>query len=319
GGSGGGLGKPDNSNEDGGGSEEPQQPNGSGGGSGKPQKPQKPNNHGEGNGKPEQPNKGNGTTEKPEKPNNSGGNAYTPSNSNKSSNETGNASSTETNNRDSVNRTHRSSTQNDSNSQSNNGENSSNSNNIDQPSMNQTTENNQNRESNEHQLMNRFNQMTTGSFKYNPFVLNQVKQLGSNKEQVSDSEISAVLKKQNFADNAFLNELQKDTNYFKFQYFNPLKSRDYYKNLDKQVLALITGDIGSMPDLKKPENKNTTGKYEYHTSSDEEMTHTKDKEASDTIQMKFERTLFALITAMLIIFVGVVIGYFVRRKNDKLK
>jgi hypothetical protein len=28
--------------------------------------------------------------------------------------------------------------------------------------------------------------MTTGSFKYNPFVLNQVKQLGSNKEQVSD-------------------------------------------------------------------------------------------------------------------------------------
>ncbi|WP_312632503.1 SdrH family protein, partial [Mammaliicoccus sciuri] len=78
-----------------------------------------------------------------------------------------------------------------------------------------------------------------------------------NKEQVSDSEISAVLKKQNFADNAFLNELQKDTNYFKFQYFNPLKSRDYYKNLDKQVLALITGDIGSMPDLKKPENKNT--------------------------------------------------------------
>ncbi len=82
--------------------------------------------------------------------------------------------------------------------------------------MNQTTENNQNRESNEHQLMNRFNQMTTGSFKYNPFVLNQVKQLGSNKEQVSDSEISAVLKKQNFADNAFLNELQKDTNYFKF-------------------------------------------------------------------------------------------------------
>ena len=24
----------------------------------------------------------------------------------------------------------------------------------------------------------------------------------------------------------------------------------YYKNLDEQVLALITGEIGSMPDLK---------------------------------------------------------------------
>ncbi len=27
------------------------------------------------------------------------------------------------------------------------------------------------------------------------------------------------------------------------------------RNLDEQVLALITGEIGSMPDLKKPEDK----------------------------------------------------------------
>ena len=37
--------------------------------------------------------------------------------------------------------------------------------------------------------------------------------------------------------------------------FNPLKSERYYRNLDEQVLALITGEIGSMPDLKKPEDK----------------------------------------------------------------
>ena len=32
-------------------------------------------------------------------------------------------------------------------------------------------------------------------------------------------------------------------NYFRFQYFNPLKSERYYRNLDEQVLALITGEI----------------------------------------------------------------------------
>ncbi|MGX8003924.1 SdrH family protein [Staphylococcus hominis] len=41
-------------------------------------------------------------------------------------------------------------------------------------------------------------------------------------------------------------------NTFRFQYFNPLNAKEYYKNLDEQVLSLITSDIGSMPDLKKP-------------------------------------------------------------------
>ncbi|MGU3344439.1 SdrH family protein, partial [Staphylococcus succinus] len=174
-----------------------------------------------------------------------------------------------------------------------------------------------NEDSDDGQLISRFNQMSVGSFKYNPFVLNQVRQLNNNVDKVSDKDISAILRKQDFADNSYLNKLQKDTNYFKFQYFNPLKSTDYYKNLDKQVLALITGDIGTMPDLKKPEGKALTGKYEYHSSTDEEMTHTKEKEASDTIDIKFERTLFALMTAMIMIFIGMVVGYFVHRKNKK--
>ncbi|MGW8027612.1 SdrH family protein [Staphylococcus xylosus] len=172
-------------------------------------------------------------------------------------------------------------------------------------------------QSNENQLINRFDQMSAGSFKYNPFVVNQVKQLSSGAKTVSDKEISSVLRRQTFADNAFLNELQKGTNYFKFQYFNVLKSSDYYKNLDNQVLALITGEIGSMPDLKNPKRQQSSGKYEYHSSSEDELTHTTDEQSKNAIDIKFERTLFALITAMIIIFVGMVLGYFVNRRNKK--
>ncbi|WP_289687336.1 SdrH family protein, partial [Staphylococcus nepalensis] len=172
---------------------------------------------------------------------------------------------------------------------------------------------------NEHQILNRFSQMSTGSFKYNPFVVNQAKQLNDNQDDVSNKEILSMLRPHKFDDNSFLNELQKGTNYFKFQYFNPLKSQDYYQNLDNQVLALITGEIGSMPDLKNPKTKNASGKYEYHSSSDEEITETTKRDAQNTIDIKFERTLFALITAIIVIFVGVLVGYFVHRKNSKIK
>ena len=165
------------------------------------------------------------------------------------------------------------------------------------------------------QILNRFNQMSTGSFKYNPFVVNQVKQLNNGEQKISNRDILSILRPQRFDDNAFLNELQKGTNYFKFQYFNPLKSQDYYQNLDDQVLALITGEIGSMPDLKNPKTESTSGKYEYHASSDEEMTETADENSKNTIDIKFERILFALIAAIFIIFIGVVVGYFVHRKN----
>jgi len=157
--------------------------------------------------------------------------------------------------------------------------------------------------------------MSTGSFKYNPFVVKQVKQLNNGEQKISIMDILSILRPQRFDDNAFLNELQKGTNYFKFQYFNPLKSQDYYQNLDDQVLALITGEIGSMPDLKNPKTESTSGKYKYHASSDEEMTETADENSKNTIDIKFERILFALIAAIFIIFIGVVVGYFVHRKN----
>ena len=41
----------------------------------------------------------------------------------------------------------------------------------------------------------------------------------------------------------------------------------------------------------------------------------KEKNESSAIDIKFERTLFALITAMIVIFLGMVIGYFVHRRK----
>lgn len=60
---------------------------------------------------------------------------------------------------------------------------------------------------------------------------------------------TGFFRKQSF-NNEYLDYLQKGSNYFRFEYFNPLNSKKYYKNLDEQVLALITGEIGSMPELK---------------------------------------------------------------------
>nr|WP_318757980.1 hypothetical protein [Staphylococcus sp. KG4-3]MDW8561992.1 hypothetical protein [Staphylococcus sp. KG4-3] len=47
------------------------------------------------------------------------------------------------------------------------------------------------------------------------------------------------------------------------------------------------------------------------------MTHTTNGQSKNEIDVKFERTLFALITAMIIIFIGMVLGYFVNRRNKK--
>ncbi|MGW8046673.1 SdrH family protein [Staphylococcus shinii] len=295
---------------------------------------------------PDEPNNGDGTdkpsgggSETPKPPNedsdtnkpNSGSHAG-PNNSNKPGNNS-NLSPSKPNN------------QGDSNVTSNQGGNTNNNSNTTNHSINRANENNnelqygssshheitsggvsasygdlaknEKSQSNEKQLISRFDQMSSGSFKYNPFVVNQVKQLGSSAKTVTDKDISSVLRRQTFADNAFLNELQKGTNYFKFQYFNVLKSSDYYKNLDNQVLALITGEIGSMPDLKNPKRQQSSGKYEYHSSSEDELTHTTNEQSKNEIDVKFERTLFALITAMIIIFIGMVLGFIVNRKNKK--
>ena len=107
-------------------------------------------------------------------------------------------------------------------------------------------------------ILNRFNQYAKGAYKYNPYIINKVNHLDDNGEKITNKDFNRLITKQKF-DNQNLNILQEDSQYFRFQYFNPLNAKEYYKNLDEQVLSLITSDIGSMPDLKKPK---TIHKYE---------------------------------------------------------
>ena len=71
--------------------------------------------------------------------------------------------------------------------------------------------------------------------------------MGNNNEYISNQDFYRLFRKQSF-NNEYLDYLQKGSNYFRFEYFK--NSKKYYKNLDEQVLALITGEIGSMPELK---------------------------------------------------------------------
>ena len=115
-------------------------------------------------------------------------------------------------------------------------------------------------------ILNRFNQYAKGAYKYNPYIINKVNHLDDNGEKITNKDFNHLIKKQKF-DNQNLNILQEDSQYFRFQYFNPLNAKEYYKNLDEQVLSLITSDIGSMPDLKKPKT--------IHKDEEEEEQHKK--------------------------------------------
>ncbi|OHO39599.1 hypothetical protein HMPREF2586_12380 [Staphylococcus sp. HMSC034G07] len=314
-------------NEGGGSSPKPDKPSdgntsGSNGGTGTPTKPDRPNEGGGSSPKPDKPSDGNtsgsnggtGTPTKPDRPNlTPPSNSHYPNTPSNGNHESGNGDAYQPTKPIKPSYSARPNLKGSSeNAQSNKYQSDFNYGDL---AVKEDTNQASTHTKSDRQILNRFNQMSTGSFKYNPFVVNQVKQLNNGEEKISNREILSILRPQRFDDNAFLNELQKGTNYFKFQYFNPLKSQDYYKNLDNQVLALITGEIGSMPDLKNPKTESATGKYEYHSSGDEEMTETADKDSKNTIDIKFERILFALITAIFIIFVGVVVGYFVHRKN----
>ena len=115
-------------------------------------------------------------------------------------------------------------------------------------------------------ILNRFNQYAKGAYKYNPYIINKINHLDDNGEKITNKDFNRLIKKQKF-DNQNLNILQEDSQYFRFQYFNPLNAKEYYKNLDEQVLSLITSDIGSMPDLKKPKT--------IHKDEEEEEQHKK--------------------------------------------
>ncbi|UXR75723.1 MULTISPECIES: SdrH family protein [unclassified Staphylococcus] len=92
------------------------------------------------------------------------------------------------------------------------------------------------------------------SFKYNPLAMERFEQI-TTKGTVNQASIQSLEQKVTFKDNEFLNRIQQDSDYFRYQAFRPLAIKDYYKNLDKQVLGLITEEIGSMPDLKSNNKK----------------------------------------------------------------
>ena len=151
-------------------------------------------------------------------------------------------------------------------------------------------------------ILNRFNQYAKGAYKYNPYIINKVNHLDDNGEKITNKDFNRLITKQKF-DNQNLNILQEDSQYFRFQYFNPLNAKEYYKNLDEQVLSLITSDIGSMPDLKKPK---TIHKYEVeeHTKViTSPHKKTESKSYIKTLNMILIPTLILISSTVMIIYV----------------
>ncbi|QLK86452.1 SdrH family protein [Staphylococcus sp. 17KM0847] len=96
----------------------------------------------------------------------------------------------------------------------------------------------------------------SGSFKYNPIVSERFENLDyDSRTTLLPDHIKKLEQKNSFENNHFLNQIQQRSDYFRFQQFQPLVTRDYYKNLDKQVLGLIAGEVGGMPDLQRPSEK----------------------------------------------------------------
>nr|WP_276516936.1 SdrH family protein [Staphylococcus petrasii] len=159
-------------------------------------------------------------------------------------------------------------------------------------------------------LLHRFDTLATGSYKYNPFIINRVNRLGENEDNVTDQDFYRLFRKQTF-NNEYLNSLQRKSNYFRFEYFNPLNAREYYKNLDEQVLALITGEIGSMPDLKKPSDKHSKeSEDEADIHSHKKIIESNDDEKSEAKgKYNFDKVNIVLISSIIIIFLGIIGRY----------
>ena len=91
-------------------------------------------------------------------------------------------------------------------------------------------------------------------FKYNP-VAAEIAQQMNIQGHTNHPSLQTLGQKATFRQNQFLNRVQQQSDYFRFQSFKPLSARGYYENLDKQVMGLIAGEIGAMPDLKKKDGK----------------------------------------------------------------
>ncbi|HGN7160765.1 TPA: SdrH family protein [Staphylococcus aureus] len=165
----------------------------------------------------------------------------------------------------------------------------------------------------------RFLALANGAYKYNPYILNQINQLGKGYGEVTDEDIYNIIRKQNFSGNAYLNGLQQQSNYFRFQYFNPLKSERYYRNLDEQVLALITGEIGSMPDLKKPEDKPDSKQRLFEPHEKDDFTVVKKQEDNKkSASTAYSKSWLAIVCSMMVVF-SIMLFLFVKRNKKKNK
>ncbi|WP_414077024.1 SdrH family protein [Staphylococcus aureus] len=165
----------------------------------------------------------------------------------------------------------------------------------------------------------RFLALANGAYKYNPYILNQINQLGKDYGEVTDEDIYNIICKQNFSGNAYLNGLQQQSNYFRFQYFNPLKSERYYRNLDEQVLALITGEIGSMPDLKKPEDKPDSKQRSFEPHEKDDFTVVKKQEDNKkSASTAYSKSWLAIVCSMMVVF-SIMLFLFVKRNKKKNK
>ncbi|HGZ3117273.1 TPA: SdrH family protein [Staphylococcus aureus] len=185
-----------------------------------------------------------------------------------------------------------------------------------QPNGNQG--NSQNPTSNDF-VSQRFLALANGAYKYNPYILNQINKLGKDYGEVTDEDIYNIIRKQNFSGNAYLNGLQQQSNYFRFQYFNPLKSERYYRNLDEQVLALITGEIGSMPDLKKPEDKPDSKQRSFEPHEKDDFTVVKKQEDNKkSASTAYSKSWLAIVCSMMVVF-SIMLFLFVKRNKKKNK
>ncbi|HDH5943956.1 TPA: hypothetical protein PI719_001480 [Staphylococcus aureus] len=165
----------------------------------------------------------------------------------------------------------------------------------------------------------RFLALANGAYKYNPYILNQINKLGKDYGEVTDEDIYNIIRKQNFSGNAYLNGLQQQSNYFRFQYFNPLKSERYYRNLDEQVLALITGVIGSMPDLKKPEDKPDSKQRSFEPHEKDDFTVVKKQEDNKkSASTAYSKSWLAIVCSMIVVF-SIMLFLFVKRNKKKNK
>ncbi|HDG4098704.1 TPA: hypothetical protein PC086_001307 [Staphylococcus aureus] len=185
-----------------------------------------------------------------------------------------------------------------------------------QPNGNQV--NSQNHTGNDF-VSQRFLALANGAYKYNPYILNQINKLGKDYGEVTDEDIYNIIRKQNFSGNAYLNGLQQQSNYFRFQYFNPLKSERYYRNLDEQVLALITGEIGSMPDLKKPEDKPDSKQRSFEPHEKDDFTVVKKQEDNKkSASTAYSKSWLAIVCSMIVVF-SIMLFLFVKRNKKKNK